>query len=534
MNHAIETLSSTAAANQWKQIGLHKRSGLMAPLFSVFSKKSIGIGDFGDLIPLGEVCKKMGGSILQLLPINDSGSSFMPYDSQSSFALDPMYLPLRSLKGVDLRPFTSEIQTLKKAFPIDPYRVNYGIKAKKLELLWNVFQHNSHIGSEVNFLKYVHTNSDWIEDYAIYKVLQHVLGEQDWQKWPQQYRDRDMLALKDLKEKNSDAMIFHQWLQYLCFEKMRSIKKTLNKAGVLLMGDLPFLVSKSSADVWSFPHCFKLYLSSGAPPDYFMAAGQRWGMPPYNWKELEADGYRYFKSKLAYAAHFYDMYRIDHAIGFFRVWTIDNNEPAESAGRNGTFDPSDESIWQSHGEKLFRMALSASSMLPCAEDLGMVPPCSEPTLELLGIPGMEVQRWTTETDHRLSRCDEYRAIAIAVLSTHDTLPISPWWDSLNEEEKKKYSENLQVTKEQPTYLDVLEKAFEFILQARSIFAIHSIQDVLNFTDPSKQDHCMKNINYPGTFGDMNWTWRCPIPVDRWGFNERLSLLKNLSEKYGRR
>lgn len=528
-----QMLSESASAAQWNKVGLCRRSGLMAPLFSVYSENSVGIADFSDLNFLGQICKKMGSSILQLLPLNDSGYGFMPYDSQSSFALDPMYLPLTNTKCADFSSFQPSILDLKNAFPIDPYRVNYGIKAKKMELLWEVFQVNKGSAADRGFWEYRESNSYWVEDYALFKVLQQVTGKHDWQEWPREYRDRDENVLSRFSEEHNESLLFHVWLQYLCFQSLNNVRTFLNQSGVLLMGDLPFLVSRSSADVWAFRECFKLELSSGAPPDYFLAAGQRWGMPPYDWNRLKADDYRYIKSKLAYASNFYNMYRIDHAIGLFRVWTIRNTEPFESAGLNGVFDPPDEAEWQQHGEQLFRMMLHASEMLPCAEDLGMVPACSEPTLASLGIPGMEVYRWTEENNHAPSLREQYRLIASAVLSTHDTLPVSQWWHDLAEEERLNRAVHLGLSGSDAPYTEVLQKSFEFISETASVFTVHSIQDVLNFTSPELQEHCMRNINYPGTFGDMNWTWRCPVPLEKWADNSSFNFLRDMNARTGR-
>jgi len=158
------------------------------------------------------------------------------------------------------------------------------------------------------------------------------------------------------------------------------------------MGDLPFLVSRDSADVWANKNYFKLHLTSGAPPDMYFAMGQKWGMPPYRWEEIEKDKYIYIKEKLKFAANFYNMFRIDHFVGLFRVWTIENNTPEEQASLIGNFDPKNKPLWKKSGEKIIDVMIQNPEMLPCAEDLGTVPDCSNKTLEEYGIPGMDVQR----------------------------------------------------------------------------------------------------------------------------------------------
>ena len=213
------------------------------------------------------------------------------------------------------------------------------------------------------------------------------------------------------------------------FEQFRETKAYATQKGVLLMGDLPFLVSRDSADVWSRQDYFKLDLASGAPPDMLYSKGQRWGMPPYNWPNIAAHGYDYVIEKLKYAANFYDMYRIDHVVGMFRVWTIPISEPLATAGINGTFDPVDEKEWEAHGRSLLDVLLDNTGMLACAEDLGTVPACTFRVLDEYGIPGIDVQRWTRDWNktYDFKNAGTYRPVAVATLATHDTSTLQGWW-----------------------------------------------------------------------------------------------------------
>ena len=159
------------------------------------------------------------------------------------------------------------------------------------------------------------------------------------------------------------------------------------------MGDIPFLVSKNSADVWAYKNYFKLDLSSGAPPDMYFSNGQRWGMPPYNWTNIAADNYAYIRHRLNYAQNFYNMFRIDHFVGLFRIWTIENKTPEEYGGMAGHFDPENENEWEHHGRTILSEMNQSTDMLPCAEDLGTVPVCSDKILKEFGVTGISVQRW---------------------------------------------------------------------------------------------------------------------------------------------
>jgi 4-alpha-glucanotransferase len=210
---------------------------------------------------------------------------------------------------------------------------------------------------------------------------------------------------------------------------MTSVKKYAESKKVFIMGDLPFLVSRDSADVWSDRKYFKLNHSSGAPPDMYFAGGQRWGMPPYNREELEKDGFTYITNKLKYAENFYDLFRIDHFVGFFRLWTIDINESVETGGLNGKYDPAQENLWEETGRNLVEAIIKNTTMLPCAEDLGTVPECSGRVLWDYGIPGIDVQRWMKTRDGSFNFLEpqDYRWLAAATVSTHDSSTIPDWW-----------------------------------------------------------------------------------------------------------
>ncbi|MBI4971334.1 MAG: 4-alpha-glucanotransferase [Candidatus Omnitrophica bacterium] len=428
MSNEYEFLLGGGCQNHWKKIGIKKRSGLIAPLFSIYSKQTIGIGEIPDLKLLVDWCRQTNQSIIQLLPMNDVGFEFRPYDAQSTFALDPMYLSLEQLAHFEIKPFQNQIQTLRKKFPTQGIRVDYGIKKAKLELLWTMFQKGGQKNS-TRLRKFVSANAYWLNDYALFKVLKETHENAGWQDWPEPFKYRETNALKEFEGENADRIEFHEWLQWQLFEQFKETKQFAASQGVLLLGDLPFLVSRDSADVWAHQNYFKLDLSSGAPPDLYFSQGQRWGMPPYRWDEIEAHGFDYLIQKLKYAENFYDLFRIDHFVGIFRLWTIALSEPAESGGLNGSFDPQDEKLWEDHGRKLVNVMKSNTTMLPCAEDLGVIPECSFRVLAEFGIPGIDIQRWVRDwgKTYNFKSGSEYRKNSVTTVSTHDMLPLVGWW-----------------------------------------------------------------------------------------------------------
>ena len=421
----LETLSK----NQWERTGLKRRAGVCAPLFSIYSKESTGIGELPDLRLLADWCVMTKMSIIQLLPMNDVGFNFRPYDAESAFALEPMYLSLENLAGIDTKKFTKEIQKLKMEFPSGLSKVNYGIKKAKLNLLRQMFQSFRPDNFEA-FHNFKKVNSKWLKEYALFKIIQEKQGGKHWEEWPDEFKTKHSAACEQIAVESALDTEFHKWLEWQLDEQLRAAKAYANQKGVLLMGDIPFLVSRNSADVWAHQDYFKLDRISGAPPDAFFAKGQRWGMPPYNWENIAKNNYDYIISKLKYAQNFYDLFRIDHVVGIFRLWTIPNSEPFENGGLNGRFDPENENEWEAHGRNHLSAMVQNTAMLPCSEDLGVVPDCSFRVLHEFGIPGIDVERWKKnwQSDYDFVLPENYRKNSIAVISTHDMTSLAGWWE----------------------------------------------------------------------------------------------------------
>lgn len=419
---------ASKSAKQWKKIGIKRRAGVLTPLFSLYSKNSIGIGEIPDLNLLTEWCKKTGMSVIQLLPMNDTGFNFTPYDCQSTFALDTMYLSLEKIQGVDPYDHIKDIEKMKAKFETGKKRVNYKIKGEKLKILWKMFESIKTLPEL--YEDFVARNQYWLNDYACYKVLKDLNEQKAWEAWPDKYKLKEEEAMSDLQEKEFEMINFHMWLQWQAALQFEEVKAYANTRNVFIQGDLPFLVSRDSADVWAHQGYFKLNMVSGAPTDMYFAKGQRWGMPPYNWDIIEKHGYDYLQEKVKYAENFYDMFRIDHFVGLFRLWSIKLEEPHTTFGLNGKFDPPDEKLWKEHGQKILRAMADASIMLPCAEDLGVVPACSYETLKEFGIPGMDVQRWARDwgKTYDFRKAEAYRHNSIAVISSHDMNPLMAYWE----------------------------------------------------------------------------------------------------------
>jgi 4-alpha-glucanotransferase len=555
---------------------LKRRAGVLVPLFTVHSRNSLGIGDFSDLKLIADWCKLTGNSIIQLLPLNEVGALFCPYDAVSSFALEPAYLPVSGWHA----------RGLQKSFPNDSLYVNYQIKKEKLRLFKDEFN-NERSRNAAELAAFKADNAYWLNDFALYKAIKDAQQGKAWYDWEAKFKNRNEQALADFANSNSERIEFEIWLQWKTFRQLRDARIDVNKKGILLKGDLPILVSRDSADVWQHPEFFKLDFAAGAPPDMYCAKGQRWGMPTYNWDNIKADGYRYLKEKLKYAQNFYDILRVDHVVGLFRIWSIPYNEPLENQGLNGFFDPQDEFKWRDHGRELLKIMQDNTSMVLCAEDLGVIPQSCTEALREFGIPGNEVQRWVKDwgVRHDFFPPQEYRELAVATLSTHDTTNWKAWWQceagSIDEDwffrkcnsrgidpqaaRVKLFDSSLSChgrlrwldsidsvdklvailgkkKEELPDFIDVylnsyqekdklwkllgcpgamteeaspdlLARAIRLTLDSRSVFCIQSIRDWLGLADIFKGDPYQYRVNVPGTISEKNWSLRLPISLE---------------------
>ena len=413
-------LSESISSANWNNLGFKKRAGVLIPLFTVHSKDSYGVGDLGDLKLVIDWVKLTANSIIQLLPMNEAGPLFCPYDALSSFALEPAYICLKDLPEISGKKFDSSLA--------DASHVDYALKAEKLQLLWDVYL-VSDLSEELDFEEFQRENSYWLLDFALFKVLKDYYQGKPWYEWEQGFKNRQPELLRQFQQDNIEKITFQMWLQWILFKQFKEAGAYASRNNILIKGDLPVLVSRDSADVWSHLEFFKLDFAAGAPPDMYCCKGQRWGMPTYNWEAIARDNYRYIKEKLKYAQEFYNILRIDHVVGLFRIWSIPYHDLEENQGVNGVFDPLDEQLWCQHGRKILSVLVQNTKMLLCAEDLGVIPKCCTDTLLEFGICGNDVQRWVKDWNkrHDFLEPQEYRALAVAMLSTHDTTNWKAWW-----------------------------------------------------------------------------------------------------------
>ena len=501
----------TPSAAHWKKLGLVRRSGVLAPLFSIQSRRSAGVGEFPDLELLADWCRACGMSLIQLLPLNDVGTRFCPYDSESSFALEPLHLALDDLAEIPAKKYASEIKEIRQRYSAASPLYDTKVKSEKMKLLRRIFAERS-VKEPAEFSAFKEEQSYWLPAYALFKVLKEQNQERAWETWPQELRTRQANALRAMAEAHENELHFCEWLQWQLYRQFKAAAARIRRKKVRLLGDLPFLVSRDSADVWAHPEYFKLHLSSGAPPDLYFADGQEWGMPPYHWAALAAGSFDYVKEKLRYASNFYDLYRLDHFVGLLRVWTFPREEAPDRKQR-AAFDPADPELWEKQARSVLEVMLKATTMLPCAEDLGTVPDVARAILQEYAIPGMDVQRWMRDwkgTGDFLP-VPEYRRNSIVTLSTHDMTSFSGWWyTEATAEDKQLFRRFAGLPEQDPDAAGLCAAALQKAQESPAIFSAHSFQDWMTFCGVYGEKDASLRINEPGYMKETNWRLRLPL------------------------
>ncbi len=503
-------LVNAAARPHWERIGVRRRFGLCVPLFSLRSERGCGVGDAADLADLCPWLAAAGIDVVQLLPINDAGIDGMPYSALSAFALDPIYIALDRIPGIrEHRDFLDAVgrvgAELNAASYVDYPRVRR-TKTALLEQALGLLDGPELGGALAAFQQ----ANPWLDDYLAFRVIKEVEGFASWESWRDRWRGNDALA--QVQARHPDRVRLHLFAQWVLDGQFQAARVEAERHGLLIEGDIPILVARDSADVWRRPDLFRLDVSAGAPPDMYAQDGQNWGFPTYNWPAHQAEGDAWWRARLRHAQRFYHLYRIDHVVGFFRIWTIPSGE---RTGRNGWFEPWNEAVWGDHGRRVLRMMLDASRMLPLAEDLGTIPDICRQTLAELGICGFKVQRWEKRWhgDRRFIPPGDYLPLSMATLSTHDSEILAQWWAE-NPDERRELAALIGFDGEPPAVLgpELHRHILRWIRGAGSLFVVLMLQELLGAHGRLPGDPASHRINLPGQVLPTNWTWRSPLTI----------------------
>lgn len=317
-----------------------KGAGIALPVFSIRSRTSCGIGEFSDLIKLVDFCNASGYQLLQLLPINDTNvyndfRDSYPYSAISSFALHPQYLnidQLGSLPDDVQREYDSERTRLNAKQEIDVVDV-IRVKSRLIREIYKLNREKFLLSPE--FTHWFDQNQAWLVPYALFRFFMFINGTAQYDSWGAR-ANFDLTQLKEFVDPSSfhfDHIGVAYFTQYHLHKQLKAAADYAAENGVVFKGDLPIGVNRYCADTWVNPHLFRLHMQAGAPPDYFSKFGQNWLFPTYDWDIMKKDNYGWWRARLGHMARYFHAYRIDHILGFFRIWEIPQRFRTGMAGR---------------------------------------------------------------------------------------------------------------------------------------------------------------------------------------------------------
>ena len=321
-----------------------KGVGVAVPVFSLRSNEGCGVGEFADLIPLIDWAKQTGIKMIQLLPINDTVSTHTykdsyPYRCVSVFALHPLYLRIEDMgkhlsetaKGI-LSAKKSELNALEK---ID-YEEVMRLKSRYFKMIYD--ENRRGFLQEKEYQEFYAKNASWLNPYAVFSYLRDLYATADFSHWGDYavYNKEKIDALCQESNPDFDDVAIHFFIQYHLHLQLSAVSKYARENGIILKGDIPIGIGRFSVDAWVNPSLYNLNAQAGAPPDDFSDDGQNWGFPTYNWEEMAKDGFAWWKARLTKMQEYFDAYRLDHILGFFRIWSI---PLSQTRGLMGVFDP---------------------------------------------------------------------------------------------------------------------------------------------------------------------------------------------------
>ncbi len=302
-------------------------AGVAIPVFALRSENGFGVGEFYDLKKMVDWAAATGQSIIQILPVNDTTMTrtwqdSYPYNANSTFALHPQYLHLEAVgklknkkEAAQFKKLGAELNALTE---IDYERVN-NAKSDYLKAIYA--QDGEQTLASAEFKAFLAANEHWLRPYAVFCVLRDNYGTPEFANWGSMAKYTKKKAER-YEAEHAAEVGFYQFVQFHLDRQLREVRDYAHAHGVVLKGDIPIGISRTSVDAWATPELFNMDSSAGAPPDDFSVMGQNWGFPTYNWAQMAKDGYAWWKARFVKMAEYFDAYRIDHILGFFRIWEI--------------------------------------------------------------------------------------------------------------------------------------------------------------------------------------------------------------------
>jgi 4-alpha-glucanotransferase len=501
-------------------VAITRCAALLLPLFSARTRTDAGIGDIAAIPAIADLARDCGCTVIQLLPIGECvhGDS-SPYSSRSAFAIDPVYVGLDAVPELADGAWRKEVgrhvlaalERARAAPRVDYAAVRF-VKERALALAFARFRDREWASRSARakaLLAFVEEERAWLPDFALYRALEETHANAPWTSWPAPLRDRDPAALEARRAALADLVLWFTWLQWTASTQWFEARRAAASRGVKLAGDLPFMVASESADAWAHPEEFRIDASVGAPPDALAPEGQDWDLPPYDWPVHERTGDRWIKDRAHRSAELYDLYRVDHVVGYYRTYVIERRSGARG------FHPSEEPAQKAQGERVLRAMMSAGADL-IAEDLGTIPKFVRKSLVDMKLPGYRVVRWERKWDEPGQPFIDprtYGRATVATTGTHDTNNLVTWWEEECRPEDRRAICELPTLRRFLDRLDgdaraytdeVREAMLDLCAGAESDLAILPLQDILGIPD---------QVNVPGTVSPGNWSWRLPFTLE---------------------
>ena len=549
-----------------------KGAGTVVPIFSLRSEGSFGVGDFGDLKLMIDWVAKTQQRILQVLPINDTNITHTwqdsyPYNSISIYALHPQYTDLRQLPEIKDEKRKAHFELLRQelnALPQIDYERMFTAKMDYLQELYR--QEGTATKRTAAYKKFYEDNEQWLKPYAEFCYYRDLYGTATFSEWP-----------KPLAKPDKKVTDFWCYVQYNLDQQMRAAHDYARKHRVVLKGDIPIGISRDGVEAWVEPKYFNLNGQAGAPPDPFSADGQNWGFPTYNWDEMLKDGCQWWVRRFRKMAEYFDAYRIDHVLGFFRIWEI---PVPEKSGLEGQFSPAlglsreeiegygiyghddlflvdhkrndrwhpriavqyqepyqkldegekynfnrlyndyfyrrNNQFWYQEAMKKLPRLTQATRMLVCAEDLGMVPDCVPWVMNELRILSLEIQTMPKDPTIRFGKLKRNPYRSVCTFSTHDMPTLRQWWDEDEEQTQAYYNESLRRGGAAPHPLPgwLAKDIVSRQLTSPSMLCLLSLQDWLSIDERLRlPDQNAERINIPANPRHY-WRYRMHLTIEQ--------------------
>lgn len=549
-------------------------AGINVPVFSLRTKKSLGCGELLDLIPLIDWASEAGFKILQILPINDTSMTETdrdgyPYSILSAFALHPIYLNVQELapelEEQVFRPFIKELN-----LPRFDYARTYFAKKELLKMLY-IMRGERDLCSTA-FAKFFEESKEFLRPYAAFCTLRDRHETSDFSKWGDAAAYSELLV-DEICDKYD--VQFYYFVQFHLHRQMRKVVAHAKKKGVLLKGDFPMGIDPQSVEAWRFRGYLRWDQQMGAPPDFYNDLGQNWGFPSYNWDEIKEEGFYWLKSRLEWMERYFSITRLDHVLGYFRLWEIPIGERIGLMGsffpaigyssaeldvfaldekarkelffyRNDTYHPRidmeklkeftrlessqqkvarqlfefyfherQEELWELKGREKLSIMMKATKMELCAEDIGVIPDCVAKVLKELKMLNLHVQRMPKSFEVEFEAPQDFPESCVCMPSNHDTAPLRQWWLENPESTRRYYHMILKREGEPPKDLTsaLAKEILDQHLQSSARYAIFLIQDLIAMSDTLRFPiPDHERINDPA-FPEDQWNYRMHLYVE---------------------